>query len=152
MLCSTLEISNLNYPSYAGFSYVDLLAKGVTEKFMEVTMKGYEKVGGHEFGKLIPGIFTDEPQIGSEGGIGIHLICLRNLAKRWGYDLEDELVSLTEETGNWKKVRHDYRSVLLEMFIERWSKPWYEYTEEEGSDLDRALLGKHLARYLSWSG
>jgi hypothetical protein len=39
-------------------------------------------------------------------------------------------MSLTEETGNWKKVRHDYRSVLLEMFIERWAKPWYEYTEK----------------------
>ncbi|MBA7568303.1 hypothetical protein ES708_10024 [subsurface metagenome] len=117
-------------PSYAGFSYVDLLAKGVTEKFMEVTMKGYEKVGSHEFGKLIPGIFTDEPQIGSEGGIRYTSDLFDVFKKRWGYNLEDELLSLTEETGNWKKVRHDYRSVLLEMFIDRWSKPWYEYTEK----------------------
>jgi len=116
--------------SYAGFSYVDLLAKGVTEKFMEVTMKGYEKVGSHEFGKLIPGIFTDEPQIGSEGGIRYTSDLFDVFKKRWGYNLEDELLSLTEETGNWKKVRHDYRSVLLEMFIDRWSKPWFEYTEK----------------------
>ena len=53
-------------PNYAGFSYVDLIGKGVTQKFMEITMKGYEKVGSHQFGKLIPGIFTDEPQIGSK--------------------------------------------------------------------------------------
>ena len=127
---SYLRNFEINYTSYAGFSYVDLLAKGVTEKFMEVTMEGYEKVGGDEFGKLIPGIFTDEPQIGSEGGIRYTPDLFEEFAKRWGYRLEDELLSLAEETGNWRKVRHDYRSVLLEMFIDRWARPWYEYTEE----------------------
>jgi len=117
-------------PSYAGFSYVDLIARGVTEKFMEITMKGYEEVGSHEFGKLIPGVFTDEPQIGSEEGLRYTPDLFEVFNERWGYRLEDELMSLTEETGNWKKVRHDYRSVLLEMFIDRWSKPWYEYTEQ----------------------
>ena len=34
-------------PWYGGFSYVDLLYKGVTEKFLEVTMTdGYEKNSG----------------------------------------------------------------------------------------------------------
>ena len=28
---------------YGGFSYVDLLYPGVTQKFIDVTMKGYEK-------------------------------------------------------------------------------------------------------------
>lgn len=116
--------------SYANFSYVDLIAKGVTQKFMEVTIKGYEKVGSHEFGKLIPGIFTDEPQIGSEDGIRYTPDLFDEFVKRWGYKLEDELMALTEETGNWKKVRHDYRTLLLEMFIDRWAKPWYEYTEQ----------------------
>jgi len=118
--------------SFAGFSYVDLLVKGVTEKFMDITMSGYERVAGHEFGNAVPGVFTDEPQIGS-GGDGIRYTpdLLDEFKKKWGYGLENELVSLAYETGNWKKVRHDYRSVLLEMFIERWSKPWYEYTEEK---------------------
>ena len=125
-----LKNFSIGSPSFAGFSYVDLIAKGVTEKFMEITMKGYEKVGKHEFGKLIPGIFTDEPQIGSEGGIRYTPDLFDEFRKRWGYNLEDELMSLTEESGNWKKIRHDYRSVLLEMFIDRWSRPWYEYTEK----------------------
>ena len=33
-------------PWYAGGSYVDLLADGVTGKFMEITMDGYEKTFG----------------------------------------------------------------------------------------------------------
>ncbi|MBN1387119.1 MAG: hypothetical protein JW965_01645 [Bacteroidales bacterium] len=116
--------------SFAGFSYVDLIARGVTEKFMELTMEGYERVGRHEFGKLIPGIFTDEPHIGAEEGLRYTPDLFDTFKLRWGYSLEDEFMSLTEETGRWKKVRHDYRTVLLEMFIDRWSKPWYEYTEK----------------------
>ncbi|MGB4292254.1 MAG: hypothetical protein WBJ37_05155, partial [Bacteroidales bacterium] len=40
---------------YGGFSYVDLLYPGVTQKFIELTMQGYEKIAGEEFGKTIPG-------------------------------------------------------------------------------------------------
>src|SRR5664279_1103758 len=54
---------------YGGFSYVDLLYPGVTQKFIDVTMKGYEKNIGSEFGKTVPGTFTDEKQIESPGGI-----------------------------------------------------------------------------------
>ena len=125
-----LKNFNTGDPNFAGFSYVDLMAKGVTEKFMEITMKGYEMVGKNEFGKLIPGIFTDEPQIGAGEGLRYTPDLFEEFRKRWGYNLENELMSLTEETGNWKKVRHDYRSVLLELFIERWAKPWYEYTKK----------------------
>ena len=31
--------------------------------------------------------------------------------------------------GDFKQVRHNYIQVLLELFIERWSKPYYEYCE-----------------------
>src|SRR5664280_3882494 len=50
---------------YGGFSYVDLLYPGVTQKFIDVTMTGYKKSIGAEFGNTVPGTFTDEPQINS---------------------------------------------------------------------------------------
>ncbi len=50
-------------PWYGGFSYVDLLYKGVTEKFMEITMtNGYER-NVADFGNTVSGIFTDEPNL-----------------------------------------------------------------------------------------
>lgn len=49
--------------------------------------------------------------------------------KRWGYDLKLHLPSLFEDVGDWKRVRHNYYQLLLELFIERWSKPWYRYCE-----------------------
>ena len=117
---------------YGGFSYVDLLYPGVTQKFIDVTMTGYEKNLGSEFGKTIPGIFTDEPQINSPGGIRFTPDLFKVFQEKWGYDLKTNLPSLFEETGDWKKVRHNYTQTLLDLFIDRWSKPWYIYCEEKG--------------------
>src|SRR6056297_2900133 len=49
------------YPTtgwYAGHSYVDLLKPGVTEKFIDLTMTGYEERLSEDFGTQVPGIFT----------------------------------------------------------------------------------------------
>ncbi len=117
---------------YGGFSYVDLLYPGVTQKFIDVTMTGYEKYFGTEFGLTVPGTFTDEPQINSPGGIRWTPDLFEVFQQRWGYDLRTQLPSLYEETGDWKKVRHNYTQTLLQMFIDRWAKPWYAYCEEKG--------------------
>ena len=114
---------------YGGYSYVDLLAAGVTEKFIDVTMKGYEKTIGDEFGKTVPGVFTDEPNIVTSGGLRWTPDLFDVFQKQWGYDLKPLLPLLSEETGEWKKVRHNYMETLLQMFVDRWSKPWYAYTE-----------------------
>lgn len=119
---------------FAGFTYVDLLHKGVTGKFIEVTMNGYEESVGEEFGQTVPGVFTDEPNIG-RGMRGEIIRWTTDLFKvfreKWGYDLKPRLMSLVEETGDWRKIRHNYRWVLLQMFVDRWSKPWHEYTEQK---------------------
>ncbi len=124
---------------YGGYSYVDLLVDGVTEKFIELTMTGYEDRFGDEFGKHVPGIFTDEPHIQppSVPQDDPHGRAIRYTPElfdvfenTWGYDLREHLPSLYAETGDWQRVRHNYYQVLLDMFIERWGKPWYEYTEE----------------------
>jgi hypothetical protein len=118
---------------YGGFSYVDLLIPGVTEKFIELTMTGYEKAMGEEFGKSVPGVFTDEPNIAPRGGLGVKYspVLFNAFQERWGYDLKLHLPLLYEEVGDYKKVRYHYYRLLLELFIERWSKPWYKYTESK---------------------
>src|SRR5512138_1182070 len=117
---------------YGGFSYVDLLFPGVTRKFIEVTMTGYEKSIGSEFGKSIPGTFTDEPQINSPGGIRYTPDLLNVFERRWGYDLKNNLPSLYEELGDWKRIRYCYTQTLLDLFIDRWAKPWNEYCIAKG--------------------
>lgn len=117
---------------YGGFSYVDLIYPGVTQKFIEVTMTGYEKYVGSDFGKTVPGTFTDEPQIESPGGVRWTPDLFDVFRKKWHYDLEMQLPSLFEEVGDWKMVRHNYTQTLLQLFIDRWSKPWYNYCEQHG--------------------
>lgn len=125
-------------PWYGGFTYVDLLYPGVTEKFMELTMtRGYEKDSA-EFGKTLPGIFTDEPNLEAAMSRGSLLRWTPDLfdvfQQRWGYDLRTNLPSLVEETGNWKKVRHDFYELLVELFVDRWAKPWSKYCDDKNLD------------------
>ncbi|MEO5593722.1 MAG: hypothetical protein ABIR15_12385 [Chitinophagaceae bacterium] len=121
-------------PWYGGFSYVDLMVPGVTEKFLDITMRnGYEPIVGNEFGKTVKGIFSDEPNIESTNNKSIRWtpLLFSTFRQKWGYRLEENLPSLFEETGNWKKIRHNYHSVLLDLFIEYWSKPMNKYTTEK---------------------
>ncbi|MBE9510048.1 MAG: hypothetical protein IMY71_04150, partial [Bacteroidetes bacterium] len=117
---------------YGGFSYVDLLYPGVTQKFIEITMTGYEKVAGDEFGEIVSGVFTDEPYIESSGGIRWTPDLFDVFKNRWGYDLKLNLPSLYKEVGDWKRIRHNYTQTLLQLFIDRWAKPTYEYCSKEG--------------------
>ena len=121
-------------PWYGGFTYVDLLYKGVTDKFLEVTMThGYEK-NSADFGKTLPGIFTDEPNLEAAMSRGTVMRWTPDLwdafQERWGYDLKSNLPSLAEESGNWKKIRHDYYELILELFIDRWAIPWSKYCDD----------------------
>ncbi|MDR1454576.1 MAG: hypothetical protein LBJ01_02890 [Tannerella sp.] len=144
-------------PWYGGFSYVDLLYPGVTEKFIEITMDGYKRALGDEFGKAVPGWFTDEPNINPPGGIRWTPDLFDVFRAKWGYDLKASLPSLFEETGDWKKVRHNYTQTLLQLFIDRWAKPCFEYCEANNLKLtghywehgwpDMADGGDNMAMY-----
>ncbi|MFN8207672.1 MAG: glycosyl hydrolase [Bacteroidales bacterium] len=119
---------------YAGYSYVDLLKPGVTEKFIEITMSGYERNLSPLFKQTVKGVFTDEPNTNPQDDNAIRWTpdLFEQFEKTWGYSLDSQLISLFEETGNWRKVRHDYYSTILQLFIDRWSLPWKRYADSTG--------------------
>ncbi|MEK7686372.1 MAG: glycosyl hydrolase [Verrucomicrobiota bacterium] len=119
---------------YGGRCYVDLLYPGVTEKFIEVTHEAYRREVGKQFGKRLPGIFTDEPQIRPAGGLPWTDDLPQQFQKRWGYSLLDHLPSLSREMGDWRRVRHNYLQVLNDLFVERWAKPNHDWCEKYGLD------------------
>jgi hypothetical protein len=80
----------------------------VTEKFLEITMEAYRREIGGQFGKHCPGVFTDEPQIRPAGGLPWTDHLPDEFQKRWGYSLIDQLPSLAQPLGDWKRVRHNY--------------------------------------------
>jgi hypothetical protein len=119
-------------PWFGGKWYVDLLHPGVTEQFLKLTLEPYRQHLGEEFGKRLPGSFTDEPHLAPAGGLHWTDDLPAVFEKRWGYSLIDNLPYLFKPVGDWKKVRHDYYQTLLELFIERWAKPYFEYCTKNG--------------------
>ncbi len=115
---------------FGGTYYVDLLKPGVTEKFIEVTFDKYKRELGEHFGDRIPGIFTDEPHLAPAKGLHWSDHLPAEFQSRWGYNLIEHLPCLVQPVGDWKRVRHNYFQLLLELFVERWVKPCYEYCEQ----------------------
>ncbi|MGB9835905.1 MAG: glycosyl hydrolase [Candidatus Saccharicenans sp.] len=117
-------------PWYGGFTYVDLMRPGVTQAFLHLTHDAYKGVVGEEFGKTIPGSFQDEAEIAPAGGawaVNYTPALFEEFSKRRGYDLKSDLPSLFEEKGDFLHVRHDFYLTCLELFIENWARPYYEY-------------------------
>ncbi len=132
-------------PWYGGKFYVDLLRPGVTEKFLEVTLDAYKREIGAQFGKRVPGVFTDEPELRPAGGLPWTERLPQLFEQRWGYSLLPNLPTLAAApssanneasshtpAGDWKRARHNYYQLLLEQFVERWGKPYYDYCERNG--------------------
>jgi hypothetical protein len=121
-----------NTPWNGGRSYVDLLYPGVTEKFLDLTLEAYRRQVGDQFGRRVPGSFCDEPNILPAGGLPWTEHLPELFEKRWGYKLTGQLPSLVRPLGDWRRVRHDYFQLLLEQFIEHWSKPYHDYCQTHG--------------------
>ncbi|MDD8025846.1 MAG: glycosyl hydrolase [Acidobacteriota bacterium] len=121
-------------PWYGGYAYVDIMRPEVTAKFLEVTLGAYKAAFGAEFGATVPGSFQDEAEINPAGGEGMTVV---NWTPRlfdvfqatYGYDLRPSLLSLFEDIGNWKAVRHDFYALLLDLFIGGWAKPYHDYAQ-----------------------
>ncbi len=116
-------------PWHGGRPYVDLICPGVTEKFLEVTLEAYRREVGNWFGSRTPRSFTDEPRLLAAGQLTWTDDLTDRFREAYGYDLLDHLPSLIRPVGDWKRVRHDYYRLLLQLFIERWAKPYYEWCE-----------------------
>ena len=117
---------------YGGFTYVDIMRRDVTEKFIDVTMNAYKRVIGDEFGRVVPGVFQDEAEIRPASEPGFVVVnytpaLFNQFQSRWGYDLRTHLPSLYENVGDYRKVRHNFYATLLNLLIENWAKPYFDY-------------------------
>ncbi len=107
---------------------MDLLYPGVTEKFLSITLDAYERELGAEFGKRVPGVFTDEPELRPAGGLPWTDDLPAGVREALGLQpARQPAVACSSPVGDWKRVRHNYYQVLLELFVERWGKPYYDY-------------------------
>jgi hypothetical protein len=94
--------------------YPDLMHEGAVREFVRNTYEPYARRFQKDFGKAIPGVFTDEPLL--KGELPWSLPLPATFRRRRGYDLLQKLPHLVFLTAESPKVRHDYWQTVCELF------------------------------------
>jgi hypothetical protein len=121
--------------------YIDTLDPAATKKFIELTHERYKAAVGDEFGKTVPGFFTDEPAMYYfEVGLVNNVIpwskqMFKIFRERRGYDLKPLLPALyktyrsREETA---RIRYDFWRTLTEQYADTYYGQIREWCDDNG--------------------
>jgi hypothetical protein len=128
--------------------YADNMNPRSVGTFIEICYEPYRKRFAQEFGKTIPGIFTDEPNISSLHGVpsGERVAWTGRLPvefqRRRGYDLMERLPGLFSGSPASFRTRHDFWRTVTELFAEAYCKQLGEWCEKNGLELTGHMLGE----------
>jgi hypothetical protein len=133
--------------------YIDALDPESTERFIEITHDRYKQAVGNEFGKTVPGFFTDEPAMHYyHVGIDNFVVpwtkhMFKVFRERRGYDLRPYLpalyVSMGEKTA---QIRYDFWRTLTEQYSDSYYKRLREWCDENGVIFTGHLLFEEWLR------
>jgi len=128
------------------FPYADNMNPESVKAFIQIGYEPYRKRFASEFGKTIPGIFTDEPNIFSLHGVppGERVPWTGRLPeefqRRRGYDLLERLPELFSGSTDFFKTRHDFWRTVTELFSEAYCKQLGEWCGRNGLELTGHML------------
>lgn len=139
-------------------SYVDLMNPEAVKTFLDCTHERYKKACGKYFGKEIPGIFTDEPCYLMQGRYDVPAVPWSDylpdfFEKLNGYKIGDHLEELFLNTGDYKKTRYDFYYSAVNLFLESFTKQYYNWCEENGLKMTGHFMSEDdLIRQTQWIG
>ncbi len=108
--------------------YVDLMSHKTVRKFIDFTHEEYKKRYSKYFGKVIKGIFTDEPQLDI---IMPWSLCLtEKFEKKCGYCLLENLWLLVEKGDGYLKFRNDFFTTIEDTFYNSFTKQIGDWCSE----------------------
>ncbi|MGC8631859.1 MAG: glycosyl hydrolase [Thermoprotei archaeon] len=135
---------------FNGLSYVDLLNPRAVDEFIRVAYKPYADLLKEYGDKVMPGIFTDEPNLTTS----VPSWKSRSIPPRgapypiyslpWtdefpsyfkelnGYDIIEKLPELFFDLGSFNKTRLDYWKTLTSMFVQNFSKKIFDWCSDNG--------------------
>ncbi|MCL6520020.1 MAG: hypothetical protein K6T99_09310 [Armatimonadetes bacterium] len=120
-------------PWWGGESYANLLNPEAMQQFIQLTHEVYKSHLSSEFGKRIPGIFTDEPHVRQGGNTMAWWEGLPDAYKKWyGRDFWADLPYLYFDGHECRKIRLFIHRTIHRQFQEAFSKPIYEWCEKNG--------------------
>ena len=143
-----------NSPRYNGFTYVNTLDKKAIDRFIEITHEKYKDKIGSEFGKTVPGIRADGPQMTvktvMKSPFSVDDVTLPytddledSFRKAYGFSLKEHLPELFWELpdGKVSYARYCYHDHTAERFAEAFSDNIGAWCKENG-----ILFTGHLMR------
>jgi hypothetical protein len=104
---------------YNDGAYVDLLNPRAVDAFLQITHQKYADRFAEEFGKAIPGVFTDEPHVSPFAGpraVTWTDDFEADFQEQHGYSLLENLPALFYEGGKSGRIRTDYWVTLSRRF------------------------------------
>jgi hypothetical protein len=139
---------------YRTGDYVDVFNREATEEFLKQTYERYRETIGGEFGRAIPGVFTDEPQYSGAGHrVPWSLELPKFFRRACRYELPDRLPELFFAVGEHRKVRFDFYQAVTRLFLLAWTMPVFQWCERHGLQLTGHMMGEDgLLAQVQWVG
>ncbi len=118
---------------FNGQSPVNLLEPEVTVEFLRRTHEVYKERIGGAFGKSVPGIFTDEPNLNITGSGFPWWEGMPQAYAQWtGRDFWDDAPGMFLDGPAARAARLHIHRTILRQFVENYSKPVYEWCDRNG--------------------
>lgn len=125
-------------PWYNGGSYLDTLNPDAVTAFLHHTYDAYAREVRDEFGRAVPGIFTDEPHYGKffqPDKLPFTERLPAEFEKVYGYPLVEALPALFFDTPGATAHRYRFHRLLTQMFVQSFGKQIYDWCETHGIEL-----------------
>ncbi len=140
---------------YNNQTYIDTLSKAAVDKFIETTHERYKETVGDEFDKVVPAIFTDEPQFCRKQTFAfatsdqeVTLPWTPELDKlffeRYGEKIEEKLPELfwEKEGGEVSRTRYLYHDLVCELFTEAFADNCGDWCEKNGISMTGHMMAE----------
>lgn len=132
-------------------SYVDTFDASITDRFIAETHAQYKKrIAQSDFGTVMPGFFTDEPQYfryATPWSDTFPAIW----REKYGEDILDGLIALFKTYPGNEIFRYDYHLMMHEQFINNFGKRIYEWCEANGCRLTGHAVEEGALHAQMWS-
>ncbi|HUW57148.1 MAG TPA: glycosyl hydrolase [Planctomycetota bacterium] len=132
---------------FNGYPYGDNMSAGSVRAFLEMNYVPYVEALKRDIPDVVPGIFTDEPNIGVPAGRGdVRMISwsthfAEEFQRRRGYSFLDLAPHFFFDDRWSVKTRHDYWRTVTELFAQNFSRQLGQYCRRSGF----ALTGHYNA-------
>lgn len=131
-------------------SYVDTMRQDITDKFIEQTHQLYKDKLGDDYGKAMPGFFTDEPQY-YRYAPPFSKYMDKWFKEEYGYSVFDAIPAIFVDFEGYQSYLYDYHKMTHSKFMSGFAKRVYDWAEKNGIQItghaieENSLGGQMLA-------